>query len=1399
MTSQSERISYMQDSSSDTETDYKETDGSGRHRLYKNRLSCGGSSKPKSCLVQRDSSGDRHCHSFNSGRNSQVTKFINRIRSNVNMAKQSQTQNQNSSKDNTMSGGSATASITGVSNQPASDERITLIVDNTRFIVDPALFTAHPNTMLGRMFSSGVEYAQPNERGEYEVADGISAMVFRAILEYYKGGVIRCPPTVSVQELREACDYLLVPFDASTVKCQNLRGLLHELSNEGARCQFEVFLEDLILPLMVNSARRGDRECHIVVLLEDDVVDWDEEYPPQMGEEYSQTVNSTAMYRFFKYIENRDVAKQVMKERGLKKIRLGIEGYPTYKEKVKKRAGGRAEVIYNYVQRPFIHMSWEKEEAKSRHVDFQCVKSKSVTNLAEATADPVLDAAGNPMLLQVAEGAVSQPEVVGLPMGSDADVDGPMGPGDQDLGPLPSDELRNFTIKKSAIEKSYSEALLKISSAYLNKKIPNIPDLKVDGAEEKWNMWNVWRTVLEENEKLARARLAAVEVFQQQIADDAKGLKMHKIQISKKAIDQLLIVQKELQTCVQDVDKTKKLYFDEEHSAHDVRDKAKDIEEKLKKKKGSFFQSITSLQKNSAKVSSKRDALEEKSTGARNDYLLALAAANAHQNRYFVIDLQNTMQYLEQGVYDKVAEYLTLMGRTELLTCLATQNSFGKIRDQAQQLTREYNIQCCCLYYPVLKQHIQYEFEACDSDPVDRVTADHAAAMTLGKEARRWSTKIAREVSSIRENNRKLQILYQLKDAGQKTDPNDPNGPDLDTKIDELKHAVRRAETAKLKAEARIECLRHGGVNVDEFLQEAETLSVQDMPRSASSLSVRTDASGAAEHPSSDSFYDSDGDGGSDLTTLERPGKNAPQQEEEIEERQRHDSAEVDALLEQEKQRIEQLTAGWDDPMAVNWDNEEKDEQEMTHETPEMPSNQPIYKCTALYSYTAQNPDELSIVESEQLDVVGEGDGDGWLKARNYRGEEGFVPQNYLDVEREPETTTGLTSQGPGLVQQISFSSVDYTIDDHDAVDPDATLQSAVSEAIIQNHVGEMEQYCIALYDYDATCDEELSFLEGDIVKVLKKEPHDVDDGWWEGELRGQQGLFPSLVVEPCGPDGCPLTPQENVTPPSSAPPVFTPPEIAPEFLLEDEFAQIDESQEGKPMVNGDSGFMINLSQDQKDQYGSQFGDEKLDETPDILVVEISDESVDKTEKDPKSGEDLKSASQKDDFGLGVAQIVITAATPMEETEHSFPGVEETPESSAKSAEVSETEPEASNAASDLNESECKEEEEPTIILDEKEEEAEEKSTIDELPADSAPFPISSSSGSEAESTSGPSTNENSQSRGTVVEVTEEVTEVMEEEEIAPGKMLVGGRASIPDELQPDQLEKLQSLKESNA
>ncbi|CAH1389617.1 unnamed protein product [Nezara viridula] len=899
------------------------------------------------------------------------------------------------------------------------------------------------------------------------------------------------------------------------------------------------------------------------------------------------------------------------------------------------------------------------------------------------------------------------------------------------------EDIRNFILKRSAIEKSYAEALLKISSAFLNRKIPNIPDIKTEGSEEKWNMWNVWRTVLEENEKLARARLAAVEVFSQHVADDAKILRANKVVNAKRCIDQLIQIQKELQASVLDVDKTKKGYFDEEHSAHEVRDKSRDIEEKLKKKKGSFFQSITSLQKNSAKVTSKREQLEEKSSGARNDYLLSLAAANAHQTRYFVVDFQNTIQAMEANVYEKVAEYLMLISRTELLTCTATQTSFNRIKEQSGQLSREYNLQCVYLYYPVLKQHIQYEFEPCDNDTVNKVTAEHSSSSAaLGKEAKRWATRIGRESANIKEALAKLQNLHALRESGQRTDPNDPNGPDIETKMDELRQTIRRAETSKGKAEARIECLRAGGVNVEEYLQDLENLSVQDLPRSNSSMSVRTDASGLGEQIGSDSIYDSDYNDGAS----ESAGPTS------LEEKERPDSTEVDgewAMLEQERQRIEQLTAGWDDPTQVDWGPEGG---ETTAEvSPQPPIDGGItYKCTALYTYTAQNPDELSIVENEQLEVVGEGDGDGWLRARNYKGEEGYVPHNYLDVEREVEWNA--EREGPQLTSQISFSSVDYTVDEEPS--EQSVGQDTVKEAFrppdLQLSTG--ETYCIALYDYEATCPEELSFYEGDVIKVLRKVVHDdVDDGWWEGQKGDEIGLFPSLVVEECGENGEPLTPEGDDTPPGSAPPVFTPPEV-PTFMLAPQAVIITQPTpvvESNPIVGNseqsDANFSMELTRGQQKHYDTQFEEVQI--------------SVSVTADDPEAEEEEDSKDKTPEFGLSTCSVVITAATPMiEEAEKPFPPPEE-----EELEEVSET-----------VEKEVAEEEPPSYsqaTAPEREE--------DDQPADSAPFPISSSTGSEEDTYTGPSTAENSHSDKR--------------------------KSEIPDELEPHQLARLQDLKESDA
>ncbi len=65
-------------------------------------------------------------------------------------------------------------------NKLASD-RITLVVENTRFIVNPELFTAKKDTMLYSMFHSSASLTKSNEKGEYEF-EGFSATVFKAIL-----------------------------------------------------------------------------------------------------------------------------------------------------------------------------------------------------------------------------------------------------------------------------------------------------------------------------------------------------------------------------------------------------------------------------------------------------------------------------------------------------------------------------------------------------------------------------------------------------------------------------------------------------------------------------------------------------------------------------------------------------------------------------------------------------------------------------------------------------------------------------------------------------------------------------------------------------------------------------------------------------------------------------------------------------------------------------------------------------------------------------------------------------------------------------------------------------------------------------------------------------------------
>jgi hypothetical protein len=75
-------------------------------------------------------------------------------------------------------------SINQANSKLTNKDRVTLVVDETPFVVDSKIFNAHQNTLLGRMFSNKNFELKANARGEYDIGRGtcLTSSVFRLIL-----------------------------------------------------------------------------------------------------------------------------------------------------------------------------------------------------------------------------------------------------------------------------------------------------------------------------------------------------------------------------------------------------------------------------------------------------------------------------------------------------------------------------------------------------------------------------------------------------------------------------------------------------------------------------------------------------------------------------------------------------------------------------------------------------------------------------------------------------------------------------------------------------------------------------------------------------------------------------------------------------------------------------------------------------------------------------------------------------------------------------------------------------------------------------------------------------------------------------------------------------------------
>lgn len=589
------------------------------------------------------------------------------------------------------------------------------------------------------------------------------------------------------------------------------------------------------------------------------------------------------------------------------------------------------------------------------------------------------------------------------------------------------EDMRTFSQKKAAIEREYAQGIQKLASQYLKRDWPGI---KADDRNDYRSMYPVWKSFLEGTMQVAQSRINICENYKNFISEPARTVRSLKEQQLKRCVDQLTKIQTELQETVKDLAKGKKKYFETEQMAHAVREKA-DIESKSKL---SLFQSRISLQKASVKLKARRSECNSKATHARNDYLLTLAAANAHQDRYYQTDLVNIMKALDGNVYDHLKDYLIAFSRTELETCQAVQNTFQFLLETSIKVVRDYNLQLFLQENAVFHKPQPFQFQPCDSDTSRQLESETGTTEehSLNKEARKWATRVAREHKTIVHQQR---VLDDLECHG--VSVSEQNRAELEQKIDEAKENIRKAEIIKLKAEARLDLLKQIGVSVDTWLKSAMNQVMEELENERWARLPAVTNNGT-------------------LHSL-----NADTEREEGEE--------------------------FEDNMDVFDDSSSSPSGTLR--------NYPL-TCKVVYSYKASQPDELTIEEHEVLEVIEDGDMEDWVKARNKVGQVGYVPEKYLQFP----TSNSLLSMLQSLAALDSRSHTSSNSTEAELVS--GSLNGDASVCFVK-----------ALYDYEGQTDDELSFPEGAIIRILNKENQD-DDGFWEGEFNGRIGVFPSVLVE---------------------------------------------------------------------------------------------------------------------------------------------------------------------------------------------------------------------------------------------------------------------------------------------
>ncbi|NXJ02953.1 FCSD1 protein, partial [Psophia crepitans] len=359
--------------------------------------------------------------------------------------------------------------------------------------------------------------------------------------------------------------------------------------------------------------------------------------------------------------------------------------------------------------------------------------------------------------------------------------------GDPSLSPLPRvpSPHRSYSKQRAAIEREYGQALQRLASQFVKRDWQRG---RSDTGDSR-SAVAVWKGVIEGTAHAGQVRVTTSDSYRALASEAARTARLSKERMLKKGIERLQKAQAELLETVKELDKAKKQFTHLQRSSEVAKDKAADVETRLRKSDRRIFHTKASLQKLSAKFSARLAEHSRQLAGVQNEYSFALVSATAHLEHYRRVELPAAMQALDGDLYERLREHLSVASRTEVETCRATGDWFQGVAEASARVCREQDLLLFLQDHPAFAlAPPEQRFQLAGVEEVSLLPPGDDGA-SLEKEARRWATRVARD----RKNTVHSEEVLQRLEARRQQVP-EAEVATVERRMEEARENIRKAE-----------------------------------------------------------------------------------------------------------------------------------------------------------------------------------------------------------------------------------------------------------------------------------------------------------------------------------------------------------------------------------------------------------------------------------------------------------------------------------------------------------------------------------------------------------------------------------------------------------------------------